>query len=191
MTTVLNLPLIQAYPETIRELQETYPNANLRIEIRKKMPQNLLTEHRFWEIIQLFDWTDSEDNNRVLAPAIEALAESPVHHIYLFSDIIATKLFSLDERRFAEQIGDDAYSPTTYFSVDNFLYARCCVIANGQAFYNAVLQNPTLMPKNLTFEALLNLPSKAYLKKTGKPYNYLSTTSIETYSNKLGWQKPH
>ena len=191
MTTVLNLPLIQAYPETIRELQETYPNANLRIEIRKKAPQNMLTEQGFWEIIQLFDWTDSEDNSRVLAPAIEALATSPVHHIYLFSDILATKLYSLDERRFAEQIGDDAYSPNTYFSVDNFLYARCCVVANGQAFYKAVLQNPTLMPKNLTFEALLNLPSKAYLKKTGKPFNYLSTTSIETYSNKLGWQKPH
>jgi hypothetical protein len=45
------------------------------------------------------------------------------------------------------------------------------------------------MPKNLTFEALLNLPAKAYLKKTSKPFNYLSTTSIETYSNKLGWQK--
>jgi hypothetical protein len=134
MTTVLNLPLVQAYPETIRELQETYPSANLRIEVRKNIAPNVLTEQRFWEIIQLFDWRDSEDNMQVLAPAIEALAASPVHHIYLFSDILASKLFTLDGRRFAEQIGDDAYSPNTYFSVDNFLMPDAASSLMGKNF---------------------------------------------------------
>ena len=65
----------------------------------------------------------------------------------------------------------------------------CCVIANGQEAYESVLKNPTLMPKDLTFESLLSLASKAYLKKTGKRFDYVATTPIETYSNKIGWQK--
>lgn len=187
MTTILNLPLQQANPEIIKDLQEKFPNANLRIEVNKKTAPNVLTEERFWEIISLFDWTDDEDNERVLAPAIAALAESPVHHIYLFEDILAAKLFSLDAQVFAENIGEDAYTPDKYFSVDNFLYARCCVVANGKKTYEAVLKDPVLMPKDLTFESLLYLASDAYFKKTGKEFEYFSTIPIETYSNKAGW----
>lgn len=187
MTTILNLPLQQANPEIIKDLQEKFPNANLRIEVNKKAAPNVLTEERFWEIISLFDWTDDEDNDRVLAPALTALADSPIHHIYLFADILAAKLFSLDAQIFAENIGEDAYTPDKYFSVDNFLYARCCVIANGKEMYEGVLKNPTLMPKDLTFESLLYLASDAYFKKTGKEFEYLSTIPIETYSNKAGW----
>ena len=36
MTTILNLPLQQANPEIIKDLQEKFPNANLRIEVNKK-----------------------------------------------------------------------------------------------------------------------------------------------------------
>lgn len=187
MTTILNLPLQQANPEIIKDLQEKFPNANLRIEVNKKTPPNVLTEERFWEIIGLFDWTDDEDNERVLAPAIAALADSPVHHIYLFADILAAKLFSLDAQIFAENIGEDAYTPDKYFSVDNFLYARGCVVANGKETYEAVLKDPALMPKDLTFESLLYLASDAYFKKTGKEFEYSSTIPIETYSNKAGW----
>jgi hypothetical protein len=189
MTTILNLPLQQAYPETIKDLQERFPNALMRLEIREKDISKILTEQRFWELINLFDWTDAEDDDRVLELAINALAASPVHHIYLFADMLADKLFSLDAKVYAENIGEDAYSPNKYFSVDNFLYARCCVIANGQEAYENVLKNPTLMPKDLTFESLLSLASKAYFKKTGKRFDYVATTPIETYSNKVGWQK--
>ena len=187
MTTILNLPLQQAYPETIKDLQERFPSAQLRVEINEKDIAKILTEQRFWEIISLFDWTDAEDDDRVLESAINTLAASPVHHIYLFADMLADKLFSLDAKIFAENIGDDAYSLNKYFSVDNFLYARCCVIANGQEAYESVLKKPALMPKNLTFESLLSLASNAYLKKTGKRFDYVATTPIETYSNRKGW----
>jgi hypothetical protein len=190
MTTVLNLPLQQATPDIIRDLQEKFPRANFRVEVRNNAAQNMLTEQRFWEIIGLFDWTDPEDDDRVLQKAITTLSAAPIHHIYLFSDMIAAKLYQLDARVFAENIGDDAYTPNKYFSVDNFLYARCCVVANGQTYFESVLKDPIFMAQNLTFEALLTLAAKAYLMKTGKPFSYISETPIETYSNKLGWQKP-
>ena len=190
MTTLLNLPLQQAYPETIRDLQERFPSAHLRIEIRKKDISKILTEQRFWEVISLFDWADDEDDDRVLEPAVNALANSPIHHIYLFADMLADKLFSLDGKMYAENMRDDTYSANQYFSSDIFLYARCCVIANGQEAYENVLKNPTLMPKDLTFESLLSLASKAYFKKTGRKFDYVATTPIETYSNKRGWHSP-
>jgi hypothetical protein len=189
MTTLLNMRLQEARFETIQHLQKEFPNAQLRIEIGKQDTPPLLLEHRFWQIIQLFDWSDPEEDDAVLAPAVEALAASPVHHIYLFADMLAIKLFALDARLFAEQIGADAYKPPRYFSPDNFLYARCCVVANGQHAYESVLKQPHLMPKDLTFESLLSLASKAYFKKTGQKFDYLPLTSIETYSNRIGWSK--
>ncbi len=187
MTTIMTLPLQQAYPEMIRDLQEKFPSANLRIEVRKNDISKLLTEKDFWQIISLLDWTDADDDDRVLEPAVDALAKLPVHHIYLFSDVLANKLFQLDGKIFGENIGEDAYSPNRYFSVDNFLYARCCAVANGEVFYKNLLENPQLMPKDLTFESLLSLASKAYFQKTGKSFDYISATPIETYTNKMAW----
>ena len=100
--------------------------------------------------------------------------------------MLADKLFSLDGKMYAENMRDNTYFPNQYFSSDIFLYARCCVIANGQKAYENVLKNPTLMPKDLTFESLLSLASKAYFKKTGRKFDYVATTPIETYSNKIG-----
>ena len=74
------------------------------------------------------------------------------------------------------------------FSVDNFLYARCCVVANGKNAFQEVQKNPTLMPKDKTFEAILYIASTAYTRKMGKKYSYSPTFPIETYSNKKGWQ---
>jgi len=72
--------------------------------------------------------------------------------------------------------------------VDNFLYARCCVVANGKAYYEQVLKNPEDMPKEVTFEALLRIPGEAYQKKTGKRLVFVTTYSYETYSNREGWE---
>ena len=187
MATILNLPLRQLQPELIFQLKKDYPKADFRVETQAGEPSGLLTESRFWEIIGLFDWTDSENNEQVIRPAVEALAASPVHHIYLFADLLATKLHALDRRDLAENIGEDSYSPGQFFSVDNFLYARCCVIANGKAALEAVLAEPSLMPKNLTFESLLRVASLAYLAKTGRPFEYVSETPIETFQNRAGW----
>jgi hypothetical protein len=81
-----------------------------------------------------------------------------------------------------------SWSPDRYFSVDNFLYARCCAVANGQETYQQILLLPERMPKDLTFEALLYLPSEAYERKTGQPYDYSPAFPIETYSNREGWK---
>jgi hypothetical protein len=60
-------------------------------------------------------------------------------------------------------------------------------VANGEKVYNDIKKNPTLMPKDVTFESLLYLPSMAYERKTKQKYDYTPRYPIETYSNVFGW----
>jgi hypothetical protein len=73
--------------------------------------------------------------------------------------------------------------------VDGFLYARCLVVANGREFYDAVHSDPTTMPKDADFEAILMLAADAYDRKTGLVWDELDETDVsyETFSNEAGW----
>jgi len=97
-------------------------------------------------------------------------------------------MHQLDSESFAKEIGQDSYKgPQTRFSKNCFLQARCCVIANGRDFFEEVLADPAIMPKDMEFEALLKIPSRAYERKTGKKADLRDKLSYETFSNKIGW----
>jgi hypothetical protein len=74
-------------------------------------------------------------------------------------------------------------------SVDGFLYARCVVVANGSAFYEAVLRDPAKMPKDMEFEALVSVAAVAYARRTEREDDELDSgeVSFETFSNHAGW----
>ena len=188
MTTTIKLPLRSMNLETMRDLQEKYPEAEISVDLNHDRHQTSLSEQDFWYIISLLDWTKTGEDDAVLEPAKRYLTEGPVRHIFDFADILSEKLYALDGRSFAQNMGSAAWTPHKYFSVDNFLYARACVVANGAEVFNQVLNNPSEMPKDLSFEALLYLPSEAYEQKMGKPYNYSPAFPIETYSNKANWE---
>ena len=187
MTSAIKLPLRSLNIETIRDWQEKYPEAEISVERQPNAARAPLSEAHFWKIIDLLDWTQSDDD-LILEPSIAYLAANSVRSILEFADLLSEKLYALDGKAYAQHIGTTAWKLDSFFSVDNFLYARCCVIANGQDFYQKVLENPTLMPKDTTFESLLYLPSMAYERKLNKKYNYTPTHSIETYSHKEAWQ---
>jgi Protein of unknown function (DUF4240) len=170
----------------INGLREQFGEAELEINVKSVSRKDILSDAQFWQIIGLLDWSKTE-NEAIIAPVIAHLVQLPVSFMYQFEDKIADKLFRLDAKTLAENIGEDSYSVGNYFSVDNFLYARCCVVANGKQFFESVLSNPALMPKDLTFETLLSIASDAYLLKTGRKFQYVSTIPIETYSNKASW----
>ena len=74
-------------------------------------------------------------------------------------------------------------------SVDEFLYARCVVVANGRQFFDAVLAEPKQMPKDMEFESLLYVARTALKKKTGRDDAEPDepAVSYETFSNRAGW----
>jgi hypothetical protein len=171
-------------------LREHYPHAQLEIKVKTPKAFQGLDEASFWNIISLFDWSNPENDDVVISKAIVVLAEKPLRHIYEFQDLLAQKLFALDTMAHAKNTGDNAWiSKNDDFSADEFLYARCCVLANGHDFYNKVLKNPELMPQDLAFEGLLTLAHRAYQLKTNKLFRYVPNINFETFSNKKGWEK--
>ncbi len=189
MTTLLEIPLNDVSSSVLHDLQIKYPNgAVLRIDVADSFTK--MDEAQFWSIIGLMDWR-TLDSEAILARSVKALSTFSKEDIYHFHDILNEKLYALDGRRFAEQLGSNKYEADNkkHFSVDSFLYARCCVVANGQTFYNTVLKNPAKMPKEYTFESLLYLPRKAWLLKTKRDnYDYFPEIWSETFSNSDGWE---
>ncbi|HEY9757820.1 MAG TPA: DUF4240 domain-containing protein [Oculatellaceae cyanobacterium] len=147
-----------------------------------------MTEEKFWSFIDLLAWDNQGDDSAVIEPAVRTLATCPTKEIYKFADLLSEKLYLLDGEDFARNIGKDSYSNgERHFSRSYFLGARCCVIANGQEYFGEVLEEPDQMPKDLEFESLLQIPSRAFELKTGKKYSHSSTKNCETFSNKEKW----
>jgi hypothetical protein len=61
------------------------------------------------------------------------------------------------------------------------------VVANGRAFDEKVLADPSAMPQGLEFEALLSLAATAYELKSGDDFDSDTSVSIESFSNAAGW----
>ena len=186
MSNAIKLPLRSLNIETIRDLQEKYPEAEISLELKPDAARAPLSDNHFWTIIDLLDWTQSDDD-LIIEPSVAHLTSGSVRSILEFADLLSEKLYALDNKIYAQNIGTTSWLPNAFFSMDNFLYARCCVVANGHEFYDKVLNNPTLMPKDLTFESLLYIPSVAYERKLQKKYNYSPTYPIETFSHKEAW----
>ena len=184
-SAAFKIQLNQLSPAFIQEMKEKYGEAELEIKINRKPDFIRLKEAEFWAIIDLLDW-EKEADKEILAPAIQQLKNRPLAHIYAFEDMLSEKLYQLDQQQFAESIGENAYQKDKNFSVDVFLYARACVVANGKTAFEEVLEHPSSMPKGITFEPLLLLAAKAYELKTGKTFNYIPSHNYETYSNKQG-----
>lgn len=149
----------------------------------------VMPEADFWAIIDLLDWDKQGNDDAVIEPAVKALADRPNKDVFAFADLLAQKLHNLDGKKFAQHIGRDSYKgDDEHFSKHWFLGARCCVISNGKEYFEEVLQEPSSMPKDLEFEALLAIPARAWERKTGKKFAYATKCSYETFANKNGWK---
>ncbi|PSR11932.1 MAG: hypothetical protein DA408_13525 [Bacteroidetes bacterium] len=168
----------------LEDLKEKYAGAELEITVHREGNPALLQEEEFWAIIDHLAWDETEDK-AIVEPVISLLSTLPLSKIYSFQEILAEKLFQLDQAKFARQF--PGYPDA--LSVDGFLYDRLCVVANGKEKYDAVLRNPTLMPTDVSFEPLLDVANQAFLRKTGKAMVFVPTFNYETYSNRGGWNK--
>lgn len=187
MVTKLLIDVNDIDSDWIAEIRRRYKDAHLEIIVHESGAVQQMNEAQFWAIIARLDWNQGEDDDAILAPAVETLQAYSVADIQRFHDILAGKLYALDTQAFAEQIGEYRYGGPRHFSVDTFLYIRACVVANGKAFYQNVLSNPAKMPKEYTFEALLYLAPAAFEQKTGETWDYVPKISYETFSNREGW----
>lgn len=167
--------------------QVTKNNTNTPDKVNSKSA--VMDENEFWNIISMFDWKYEGDDDKVLRKAVNYLSQKSNEDIYKFEDILSKLLYDLDGIEYAKNIGEDSYKDeNTHFSVDWFLYTRCVVVANGKDYYNKVVKNPKLMPKDMEFEALLYVAHEAYQKKNNAEFEYISKYNYETFSNKEKWR---
>jgi len=139
-----------------------------------------MNEAKFWKIIGLFD-VKQTDSLAIMKNAIQVLSELEITEIESFTDILAEKLFVLDAEKYTQNLDKP-------ISVDDFLYVRCFVVANGEAYYQEILQNPEKL-EDSAFEPLLSLPDLAFEQKTNQEFLYITKVSYETYSNAEGWKE--
>jgi hypothetical protein len=157
---------------------------------RRVVKEQRMDEATFWSLIDRFDWSKEDDDDAIIEPAVLALALLPDSQIAEFQEILARKLHAIDGRAWARESGEQIwFGDPDRVSVDGFLYARALVVANGREFYEAVLADPTTMPKDADFEAILMLAADAYDRKTGLVWEELDDTEVsyETFSNEAGW----
>lgn len=148
-----------------------------------------MNENEFWKIIEMFDWEELGEDDKVLNKAIEYLSKKSNEDINKFEEILSKLLYDLDGKAYAKNIGEDAYiNEETYFSPDLFLYARCVVVANGKDYYYEVLNDPSAMPEDAEFEALLYVASEAFELKNDEEFDYAPEFDYETYSNESKWE---
>lgn len=186
MATVLKVNINDLNSQFFYDLgQKVSDSAEIEIWIpEKKSKIEIFSDADFWQVIGLFDWS-KEASDEIMAAAIQKLAGMPVVNIYLFADKLSEKLHQLDTRLHGEAYLKN--EDDDYLSVDDFLYIRCAVVAEGEVYFDKVLQNPFEFPADLSFEPLLNLPDQAYELKTGRTFEYYPTVSYETHSNKKAW----
>lgn len=147
-----------------------------------------MTEKKFWEILDMLDWDNAGDDDKVLKPALDHLAKLEDEEIFAFEELMAEHLYKLDTRGFAAKL----YAEDEYMSDDMFLYQRCVALVNGKSYFDGLLNGATQPDPDLEFESILYLPSRAWAKKHNSDpddYPYITETSYETGSNAAGWKK--
>ncbi|MGD9683104.1 MAG: DUF4240 domain-containing protein [Candidatus Obscuribacterales bacterium] len=161
---------------------------DLDLDFDRDFRLEAMEDDRFWSLIDLLDWDQEGDDQKVIEPCIAALSKLSEREILAFEEALSAKLYKLDAKRFAMNIGKEAYRGKDHpFSKSWFLNARCCVVANGRESYEEVLQNPESMPKDLEFGALALIAPEAFKRKTGDEMCHCAALSKETFSNFNGW----
>jgi hypothetical protein len=189
MSSVYQIKLADLNPQLLQELQTQYGNTEVELHVTAPARWSPEQENWFWAAIERLDWNQEGNDAQVIQPLVQYLASQPLHLIFRFADILSEKLYRLDALVFAENMGEYSFRDGYYFSVDDFLYARCCVVANGRQAYQNVLEDPSEMPAEQTFEPLLRVASDAYQIKTGQRMHYQPAYATETFSNKEGWKE--
>ncbi len=146
-----------------------------------------LNKVNFFYLLDKLDWSKQGDDEAVLRPLVNYLAECDDIVIFAFHDKMAEMLYALDTREIAQRI----YGDVDYISADDFLYSRCVGIINGSHYYDRIIWGSDTINPDLWFESVLYVPNLAWAKKHDKDsdeYPHLSKVSYESYSNVEGWK---
>lgn len=164
------------------------PSGNAALPVLSEEGSDSSGEDEFWRQIATIDVRALRrgDEDAAVLPLFESLAQSSQQEIEQFQEHLATALYQLDGRSYADNAGASGNSG------DGFLYARCYVVALGKKKYAATLNDPSRMPTNVNqwFESLLYVAGNAWAEATGNEpdaWDFDTSHSYETKSNTEQW----
>lgn len=143
----------------------------------------MLTDHEFWEIVSSAGVDPAIEDDEPYQRLEDLLAKGPEERITGFADILARKLYDLDRRYLFD---------AAELSDDGFLYARCAVVMAGSDVYDEVLREPAAFlpyttPEAEHAESVLDVPSRAFERLTGRVWDHFEDYDYETGSNEQWW----
>jgi hypothetical protein len=150
-----------------------------------------MSEAEFWTLISKIDVNalDMGDGNAAVRPVQMALCRlKNESELASFEEMLAQKLYALDGEIYAKIAGESGGSD------DGFLYIRLYVVARGKNYYEAVLADPTKMPRSINqwCEPLLGPHKCAWARLKGQDVSdwpFSPSVSYESGSNGDLW--PH
>ncbi|RVU27639.1 DUF4240 domain-containing protein [Streptomyces antnestii] len=152
-----------------------------------------MTWAAFWALIATLNGKVTQASCQRLA---EELSRRSVPDIIGFAERHAEALYRLDQEKFGTlPVADMTGRNGTPFPqcADGFLYARCAVVAAGQAVWEGVFFDVDKFAPYTSTECdgewLLYVPDQAYELATGKEWDRSTRYRCESYSNRDGW--PH
>ncbi|WP_085833393.1 DUF4240 domain-containing protein [Clostridium merdae] len=158
---------------------------NLPPAIQKICNEHKMFDYDFFAMLNALDWSKKGNDELVVEPLIDYLAQWPDEVIFTFENKMSELLYAIDNPIIAKELyQSDRFSP------DDFLYSRCTALIKGKAHYNAILMQKKKLRKNMEFEALLYVPAKAWAKKHQQDpsqYPHSPQPSYETGSNQELW----
>ncbi len=147
-----------------------------------------MNNEEFWKLISLIDVDalDEGDEEAAVESLTEELSTKIEKEIGEFEELLSQCLYKIDGKKWCDESGESNDSS------DGFLYARCYVVAKGKSIFEAVLSNPSLMPKSSDewAESLLYVSAQAWAEATGRDeedFELFASISSETGSNEAQW----
>ncbi|MEV6955515.1 DUF4240 domain-containing protein [Streptomyces sp. NPDC051183] len=146
-----------------------------------------MDRNEFWKIIDSSLNPEMHETITAIEEALESLSGA---EITSFHDRLSEVLFALDRKDLndVEYRFFGAYEAAGE-SPDDFLFARCAVVASGSAEYNGVMADPSAFAKAWDWcgQDLLNVIEEAYEEVTDEVWEYESPVNYETGSNAKAW----
>jgi hypothetical protein len=152
-------------------IEEAWQEVDGSAAARKKLARGTLDEDGALEL--------AEQAVSEFIPALRAsLDPLPRDELLEFDRILERKLYNIDRAAIQEH---------TDGSDDGFLYARDFIVAAGQAYYDAVSNEPSRALMDLECEDMCYISFHVFAEKFGEmPHSGISR---ETGSNKAGWSQ--
>ncbi|MBX9424665.1 DUF4240 domain-containing protein [Streptomyces lateritius] len=145
----------------------------------------------FWALIATLNGEATEESCRRLA---QELSRRSVSDIVGFAERHAEALYRLDQEKFGTLPVVDLtarFGSPFRQSSDVFLYARCAVVAAGQAVWESVFLDADKFTPYTSSECdgewLLYVPDEAYELAAGEEWDRSTRYCFESYSNRDGW----